>query len=156
MRKSRTSPAAHKTPPAAPALKVQPPRKYSFRYAVGRRKTSVARVRGLESGSGSIIVNGLDSDKYFRRPELINIVRSPLKLAAEKAEYDFHIKVQGGGLHSQAEAVRHGLARLLISKSNLYRPDFKQAGWLRRDAREKERKKPGLRRARRAPQWQKR
>ena len=134
-------------------------RKPGYAYAVGRRKTSVARVRRSEPGQGLITINGLEFDKYLKQPELINIIQSPLLSINEKQldlSVDYHIKVKGGGLHSQAEAIRHGIARLLVLKNNEFRSTLKPAGWLRRDAREKERKKPGLRRARRAPQWQKR
>lgn len=134
-------------------------KKPGYLYAVGRRKTSVARVRGVVPGNGAIMINGLDIEKYLRQPDLINIVKSPLESISANLEYakiNFDVKVQGGGIHSQSEAIRHGIARLLVAKNKDVRLTLKQAGWLRRDAREKERKKPGLRRARRAPQWQKR
>lgn len=130
----------------------------SFKYiaTVGRRKTAVARIRRHTEGTGTITINGMPLDSYFNQEELREIVRSPLMLVDPENRVDYTVKVHGGGSHSQAEAIRHGLARALIIFDKTWRVTLKRAGWLKRDARVKERKKPGLKRARRAPQWQKR
>jgi len=123
--------------------------------AVGRRKTSIARVR-LIKGKGVIIVNGKDLKVYFPLARLHNIVQIPLQELKLADMFDVSAKVSGGGIHAQAEAIRHGLARALI----IAEPDFKKrlrvSGFLTRDSRMVERKKYGLKKARRAPQWAKR
>lgn len=127
----------------------------TYLYAVGRRKTAVARVRYYQKGDGTVIVNKCPLDDYFTTQERRATARSPLTMTNVPFGA-LSIKVHGGGTQSQAEAVRHGIARVL----NLVHPDtrtvLKKAGFLTRDARVKERKKYGLKRARRAPQWQKR
>lgn len=128
----------------------------NYQYAVGRRKTAIARVRRIKGGVGMVKINNLPLDKYFPEFELRFIVESPIKLIAADDRYDYSIKVHGGGKKSQAEATRLGITRVLIDANEQWRQPLKQAGWVRRDARVKERKKPGLKRARRAPQWQKR
>ncbi|USN53906.1 MAG: 30S ribosomal protein S9 [Candidatus Nomurabacteria bacterium] len=138
------------------APKKSAPKKRDYLYAVGRRKTAVARVRRLAGGVGEITVNEKPLNEYFPEPELHTIVKSPIDLVAADERFAYTVKVQGGGKHSQAEAVRHGIARVLLVADPEHRKALKQAGWLTRDARVKERKKPGLKRARRAPQWQKR
>ena len=121
----------------------------------GRRKTSIARVR-LTPGNGKITINNRDIDDYFGLETLKLIVRQPLVLTETTARYDVIVNVGGGGLSGQAGAIRHGISRaLLIIDSNL-RPAVKKAGFLTRDARMKERKKYGLKAARRAPQFSKR
>lgn len=127
-----------------------------YTYAVGRRKTAIARVRRLPGGEGAVTINGLPIEQYFLAPELQHIVRGPIELVSANQQFSFSVRVTGGGNHSQAEAIRHGIARVLLKVNGEWRPELKQAGWLMRDARVKERKKPGLHRARRAPQWQKR
>lgn len=122
--------------------------------AVGSRKTSVARVRIFAKGE-EISVNGKKVEQYFPTAELKEIVFSPFKRAGLE-NFGASIKVQGGGIHSQAEAVRHGIAKALLVFSPDLRRQLKTAGFLTRDARMRERKKFGLKRARRAPQWQKR
>lgn len=129
--------------------------RHSYLYAVGRRKKSVARVRLFKKGEGKITVNEKTSDEYFPTLELRQIVKQPLVTINSK-DLDFTVKVTGGGVRGQAEAVRHGIARALISLDKDYRTVLKPEGFLRRDSRRKERKKPGLKRARRAPQWSKR
>lgn len=126
-----------------------------YYYGTGRRKTSVARVR-LKEGSGRIIVNGLDINEYFKRPVLQTIVRQPLVATGTEGKYDVFVTVRGGGFSGQAGAVRHGLARALIDADAEFRPVLKKAGYLTRDPRMKERKKYGLKKARRAPQFSKR
>lgn len=121
---------------------------------IGRRKTSVARVR-ISKGEGKFSVNGLAIKKYFQTEKLLNVAEEPMK-RLNIAALDVNVKMQGGGINSQAEAVRHGLSRALV----LYKPDLKlqlaSLGLLTRDSRMVERKKPGLKKARRAPQWKKR
>lgn len=130
-------------------------KKKDYLYAVGRRKTAIAQVRIYKKGSGKITINNKPFNKYFSLNEQ-EIVKFPLKLIGQLEKLDVTVKVLGGGLHSQAEAIRHGIARALIQLNPNFRKPLKKAGFITRDAREKERKKPGLKRARRAPQWQKR
>jgi small subunit ribosomal protein S9 len=126
-----------------------------YYYGTGRRKTAVARVR-LFPGSGEIIVNGKPATEYFPSERHMIEVMIPLRLANVEGQYSAMIKVRGGGTSGQAGAVRHGLARALIVAEPDLRPTLKKAGLLTRDPRVKERKKPGLRRARRAKQYTKR
>ncbi len=121
----------------------------------GRRKTSVARVR-LVAGSGKITINGRDIDDYFGLETLKLIVRQPLVLTESQAKYDVIVNVVGGGLAGQAGAIRHGISRALLEVDTTMRPLVKKAGFLTRDSRMKERKKYGLKAARRAPQFSKR
>lgn len=131
------------------------PTRRTYIFAVGRRKTAVARVRLTEKGNGDITINGKPMPSYFPTTELQSTVRKPIDLTGHRAG-GYSIKVRGGGVHSQAESVRHGIARVLLLANPDYRKTLKPAGLLTRDARVKERKKYGLKRARRAPQWQKR
>ncbi|MBR3354954.1 MAG: 30S ribosomal protein S9 [Oscillospiraceae bacterium] len=121
----------------------------------GRRKTSVARVR-LYNGTGTITVNGRDIEDYFGLDTLKYIVRQPLELTNLTGKFDVVINVNGGGLSGQAGAVRHGIARALLLFDENLRGELKKAGFLTRDPRMKERKKYGLKAARRAPQFSKR
>jgi small subunit ribosomal protein S9 len=121
----------------------------------GRRKTSIARVR-LVAGPGKITVNGRDIDAYFGLETLKLIIRQPLVLTENQAKYDVIVSVEGGGLSGQAGAIRHGIARALIEVDAAMRPAVKKAGFLTRDSRMKERKKYGLKAARRASQFSKR
>ena len=130
--------------------------KKKYFYGTGRRKSSVARVRVYENGTGSIIVNGRDIDDYFGLDTLKLIVRSPLVLLGLEGKYDVVVRVSGGGVSGQAGAIRHGLSRALLQQSDENRPVLKKAGFLTRDPRMKERKKYGLKAARRAPQFSKR
>lgn len=127
-----------------------------YTYAVGRRKTAIARVRLQDNGKGEIIVNQLDYKKYFPYFEFQQNVVSPLQSVGLNEKVSISVRVNGGGKKSQSEAVRHGISRALT----IFRPEFRKTlkplAFLTRDPREKERKKPGLKRARRAPQWQKR
>ncbi|MDD5071374.1 MAG: 30S ribosomal protein S9 [Patescibacteria group bacterium] len=129
--------------------------KGKFIKAIGRRKTSRAQVRLYKDGRGLIVVNGLKINQYFSEGEATVAVQ-PLKLTGRLKDLNFSILAAGGGKHSQAEAVRHGLARVLVAFDKELRPGLKAKGWLTRDARKTERKKPGLKKARRAPQWSKR
>lgn len=124
-------------------------------YGTGRRKSSVARVY-LVPGTGKITVNKKDLDAYFGLETLKLIVRQPLVLTNTIDKYDVLVNVKGGGFTGQAGAIRHGISRALLQVDNDYRPALKKAGFLTRDPRMKERKKPGLRKARRAPQFSKR
>jgi small subunit ribosomal protein S9 len=122
----------------------------------GRRKESVARVR-LFPGQGNMVVNGRATDEYFgHRIALLRNIRLPLELVEMQAAFDVQIKVRGGGLAGQAGATRLGIARALLDANNELRPTLKSAGLLTRDARAKERKKAGLKRARKRPQYTKR
>ncbi|HIT19527.1 MAG TPA: 30S ribosomal protein S9 [Candidatus Fimivivens faecavium] len=126
-----------------------------YLYGTGRRKHSVARVR-LLPGSGAITINGRDIDDYFGLDTLKLIVRQPLTLTDTLGRYDVICTVAGGGVSGQAGAIRHGIARALLQHSDETRPVLKKAGLLTRDPRMKERKKYGLKAARRAPQFSKR
>ena len=121
----------------------------------GRRKCSVARVR-LTVGSGNIVVNGEALDKYFDLETLITIVKQPLVLTETTESVDITANIYGGGKAGQAGALRHGITRALIEFRPELRPELKKAGFVTRDARKKERKKYGLKKARRAPQFSKR
>lgn len=124
--------------------------------AIGRRKTSIARVRLFIKGDKEILVNGKPYTAYFPGLELREAVLSPLKLMNYSDKFRVLIIVKGGGIHSQAEAARHGIARALLLFDADFRKRLKKAGYLTRDSRMRERKKFGLKRARRAPQWRKR
>lgn len=124
-------------------------------YGTGRRKTSVARVR-LIPGEGKIIINGRDINDYFGMEPLKVMVRQPLELTGTMGKFDVIAKVEGGGFSGQAGAVRHGISRALLKVDEGFRPVLKKAGFLTRDPRMKERKKYGLKGARRAPQFSKR
>ena len=124
-------------------------------WGTGRRKKAVARVR-LVAGKGAIVVNKRELDNYFGLDTLKNIVRQPLELTDTLGKYDIHVNVQGGGFTGQAGAIRHGIARALTKADESLRPALKKAGFLTRDPRMKERKKYGLKAARRAPQFSKR
>jgi len=123
--------------------------------AVGRRKTASARVR-LYPGTGEIVVNELPMEQYFGRDLVRMALRQPLVLTGTEAAYNISVRVKGGGDGGQADAVRHGISRALCAVDITMRPALKSAGFLTRDARAKERKKPGLKRARKAPQYTKR
>ena len=123
--------------------------------AVGRRKKAIARVR-LIPGEGKIVINGRDIDNYFGMETLKMTVRQPLALTSLEGRYDVLVNVYGGGLSGQAGAIRHGISRALIKADPELRPAVKKAGFLTRDPRMKERKKYGLKAARRAPQFSKR
>ena len=121
----------------------------------GRRKTSVARVR-LVAGSGNIVVNGQPVEEYFPTPVQQTIVKQPLEATKTAGKFDVLVKVEGGGMSGQAGAVRHGIARALLKADESLRPILRKFGYLTRDPRMKERKKYGLKKARRAPQFSKR
>lgn len=124
-------------------------------YGTGRRKTSTARVY-MRAGKGDVVVNDRPLDEYFGRQTARMIVRQPLETVDVMNRFDFHITVAGGGNSGQAGAIRHGIARALLSYDEEMRGDLRRAGFLTRDARQVERKKVGLRKARRATQYSKR
>ncbi len=124
-------------------------------YGTGRRKKSVARVR-LYPGTGAVTVNGRDIDDYFGLETLKLIVRQPFAVTGNEGKYDIVATVSGGGISGQAGAIRHGVARALLQADEEFRASLKKAGLLTRDPRMKERKKYGLKAARRAPQFSKR
>lgn len=127
----------------------------TYFYGTGRRKNSVARVR-LYPGSGKFTINDRDIDDYFGLETLKLIARQPLELTQNTAKFDVFVRVNGGGVTGQAGAIRHGIARALLVFDAETRPALKAAGFLTRDPRMKERKKYGLKAARRAPQFSKR
>jgi small subunit ribosomal protein S9 len=124
-------------------------------YGTGRRKTSAARVF-LRPGSGAIVINGRPLDEFFGRETARMIVRQPLALADAEGRFDIRVRVSGGGTTGQAGAIRHGITRALMAYDESLRPALRKAGFVTRDAREVERKKVGLRKARRATQFSKR
>jgi len=127
----------------------------NYNYGTGRRKSSVARVF-MKRGSGSITVNGRPLDQYFHRETGRMIVRQPLELTGNQSSFDILVNVDGGGESGQAGAVRHGITRALIDYDAALKPQLSKAGLVTRDAREVERKKVGLRKARRRKQFSKR
>jgi small subunit ribosomal protein S9 len=122
---------------------------------IGRRKRAVARVR-LYPGTGEAVVNEKALKEYFGRPQDWQGALAPLKLTKNEGRFNLSVMVSGGGITGQAEAIRHGVARALLEVNPALRPVLRRAGFLTRDPREKERKKPGLKRARKAPQYTKR
>ncbi len=130
--------------------------KKPYHYGTGRRKSSVARVHLFPNGTGAITINGRDIEEYFGLDTLKMIVRQPLVATANEGKVDIVATVKGGGVSGQAGALRHGISRALLLASDDNRPVLKKAGLLTRDPRMKERKKYGLKAARRAPQFSKR
>ena len=123
---------------------------------VGRRKTSTARVRLHVGGAGSIVVNDKPAEEYFGRQIDLVTMTTPLKVVGAESRYNVTAKVQGGGITGQAGAIAMGVARALVASDPELKPALRKSGYLTRDARAKERKKPGLKRARKAPQYTKR
>ena len=131
--------------------------KHRYTAAVGRRKTSIARVRATQSAKNSFVINdGLSIDDYFKSEAQRIIVGQAVAVAKLPHNLAITVKVSGGGVNSQAEAIRHALARILILVNPELRKDLKKEGFLKRDPRAKERRKFGLKKARKAPQWSKR
>lgn len=151
------APAARPTEPASRSVP-KPSRsvKRSYLFAVGRRKSAIARVRLTPSAPESITINEKKLAEYFPQPELQTIVQQPLEAIARSVTGTIFVQTHGGGKRGQAEAIRLGIARTLVLAQPDLRAPIKHAGYLTRDPRVKERKKYGLKRARRAPQWQKR
>jgi len=127
----------------------------TYNYGTGRRKTSAARVF-LKSGGGNIEINGRPLDQFFGRKTAQMVVRQPLELVQMIDKFDVKITVKGGGTTGQAGAIRHGIARALMEYDETLRPALREAGWVTRDSRKVERKKVGLRKARKKPQFSKR
>lgn len=125
-------------------------------WGTGRRKKAIARVRLIPDGSGNIVINKRSLDEYFGLDTLKFIVRQPLALTATEGKYDIYVNVNGGGFTGQAGAIRHGIARALVLAEPELRTALKKAGFLTRDPRAKERKKYGLKKARKSPQFSKR
>ena len=130
--------------------------KKKYIEAVGRRKTSSARVRLTPAAKGSIVINDKDAKVYFPTKELIKIVYDVFTVTKPEKDYEVTVQVSGGGSHSQAEAIRHGIARVLVMIDEANHTIVKKEGYLKRDPRAKERRKFGLKKARKAPQWSKR
>lgn len=144
---------AHAAHPAAPHA--SPPRHARYTEAVGRRKTAIARVR-IAEGSGKMLINGKEPKSYFSLQRLLAIASAPLEQMNLVKQFDVSITVSGGGISAQAEAIRHGISRAIILRSPEWKPRLRAVGYLTRDSRMVERKKYGLKKARRAPQWAKR
>lgn len=153
-----------KTSVVRPSLKTETPiakrppsprTQRSYIFAVGRRKSAIARVRFTEHGTGSFQINGQDGNAYFSTLAFQKIIHQPIE-TTNVTKYDISVKVQGGGKRGQADAVRLGVSRAIVKLHPDLRTTLKRQGLLTRDPRVKERKKYGLKRARRAPQWQKR
>ena len=123
---------------------------------IGRRKTSTSRVRVTPASKMSFTVNGKDVKDYFKTPALMKVVNDVTLLIKPDEKYEISVMVQGGGIHSQAEAIRHGLARFFAELLDDSKTKLKKEGYLKRDPRAKERRKFGLKKARKAPQWSKR
>lgn len=138
------------------ATKVEKVSEEKYFEAIGRRKTASARVRLFTKGKKEFLVNSKPFAEYFPTLELQQITQSPLDKMKSIDRFRITVKVKGGGIHAQAEAVRHGISRALILFNSDYKKRLKKVGFLTRDPRMRERKKFGLKRARRAPQWQKR
>jgi small subunit ribosomal protein S9 len=131
--------------------------KGEYYYGMGRRKTAVARVRLFPNGDGTVIVNGRSARQYFGQRESVNAtVVAPLRLLDQENTYSMSVRVVGGGTSGQAGAIRHAVARALLRVNPEWKQALRKAGFLTRDPRMKERKKPGLKRARKAPQYTKR
>ncbi len=162
--KSKKKAAAKRKPKTAEKIPQVPqePKKETVKerpaylYAVGRRKTSIARVRYIPTQGGELVINNKPLQVYFPSRVLQMIVQSPVTQLGATLKGSIAVRVTGGGKRSQAESIRLGVSRVLIQIDNGFRPALKKVGFLTRDSRMKERKKYGLRRARRAPQWQKR
>jgi small subunit ribosomal protein S9 len=127
-----------------------------FWQGIGRRKSAIALIKIFKEKDGPFLVNEKPLEKYFPLFELQKTAKSPLELLRLENKFRILAQVRGGGLVAQSEAIRLGLSRALVSFKEEFRKNLKRAGFLKRDSRVKERKKPGLKRARRAPQWQKR
>ena len=154
--KKTTTKKIRKTPVKKAVKVAAKPKTIKYFEGVGRRKTAIARVRISSQKEKSFIINTKPLEDYFPLKNLQKIVLSPLNLADCLDKFQVSAKVKGGGMTSQAEAIRHGLSRALVLFDAELRKQLKKAGFLKRDPRMKERKKFGLKRARRAPQWQKR
>lgn len=154
--KKATAAAAALPADAAPVTETRPASEMNYIFAVGRRKRAVARVFVYRAGNGEIIINGKPFDTIITTALLRDIVIAPLSHSPFKNRVRIVVQTRGGGVRGQAEAAQLGITRALLKMDENLRLTFRSRGFLTRDPREKERKKPGLKRARRAPQWQKR
>lgn len=127
-----------------------------YYYAVGRRKRATAQVRLYPTGSGTVVVNDKPMEEYFTRQRDLIRIMEPLRVTATESDFTITVVVRGGGITGQSGAIRHGISRALLKVNPDFRPPLRKGGFLTRDPREKERKKPGLKRARKAPQYTKR
>lgn len=149
--------AAAKKKEAAPAVaEKQTFKAGTYHYALGRRKTSVSKVYLIKNGKGLITINGRPMEEFFTTYEGREIVRGPLKATGQETALDVSAHVQGGGINGQAESVRLGIARAMCEMNPAFRTVLKKLGYMSRDPRAKERKKFGLKKARKSPQWSKR
>jgi len=139
-----------------PAQPKEKKKQDKYIYATGKRKTSIARIRLFPEGKGEITINEKPLKEYCQQKVQHDSIVAPLEICGMSKKFDITVKVIGGGVISQADAIRHGVARALLAYDEMLRATLKKAGFLTRDARIKERKKYGLRRARRAPQFSKR
>lgn len=130
--------------------------KEEYIETIGRRKTASARVRISKSKDNLVVVNEKDFEEHFPTKELQSVVENVLNMSPDENKFKVTARIKGGGIHAQAEALRHGIARALVEYNAELRKALKGAGFLKRDPRMKERKKPGLKKARKAPQWSKR
>ena len=135
---------------------VQAPTQQEYFYATGKRKTSIAKVRLYLDEGGPILVNGKPMDEYFNWMPWQQKINEPFRISDKVNQFRVVVRVIGGGVNSQAEAIRHGIAKALVVYDETLKPELRRAGWITRDARIKESKKYGLKRARRAPQYTKR
>ena len=135
---------------------VQAPTQQEYFYATGKRKTSIAKVRLYLDEGGPILVNGKPMDEYFNWVPWQQKINEPFRISDKVNQFRVVVRVIGGGVNSQAEAIRHGIAKALVVYDETLKPELRRAGWITRDARIKESKKYGLKRARRAPQYTKR
>jgi small subunit ribosomal protein S9 len=154
-REHKPAATAHAAPHAAVAHGIPHAPKGRYTEAVGRRKTAIARVR-ITAGKGEMIVNGKDVKIYFSLPRHVGSALSPLEQLKLSDKFDVSVHVSGGGINAQAEAIRHGLSRAIVLTDIAWKPRLRAMGFMTRDSRMVERKKYGLRKARRAPQWAKR
>ena len=127
-----------------------------YYYSTGKRKTSVARVWLYPNGSGKVTINKMPAKEYFTVSTQLGTILEPLRTVEKQGQFDIRVVVQGGGVSGQAEAIRHGIAKGLVILDETLRSPLKRKGFLTRDPRSVERKKPGLKKARRSPQWAKR
>jgi len=143
--------------PAKSKTEEKPVNAKPYIYAVGKRKTAIARVKIFPNGKGEILINDRKLKEYFTVGKDVASFLAPFKVAdASEKSYDVEIKLIGGGISAGAEACRHGISRALVKEDESRKSPLKKVGFITSDSRKKERKKPGLKRARRAPQWSKR
>ena len=155
-KKKASSVAVEKKEPAKKEKKVKSDLSGKYIQAIGRRKTSVAQVRMYEKGTGLFTVNGVDALDFFKKEDNVNLALQPLKAVSKLKDFDLSVVVKGGGVFGQLEATSHGIARALLKYDPEFKALLKTGAYLTRDPRQKERKKPGLKKARKAPQWSKR